>query len=357
MTEVHQFVQSFVDHDAISSHVRHLQRLLTSMGIKNDVYAGEWRGENSKARYFRDYNGSPDDIVMYHLSTASPIADFLGERHARLELNYHNITPYEYLAPWEPLIAPELEVARRQLGALATRTELGIGVSLYNEIELRNAGCRKTAVAPIMFDQEEFNVPPDARVDAQLKRAKFAGGSDWLFVGRLTPHKCQHEIIRAFDIYRRLYDGKARLHLVGGISSHRYLTSLRKYAELLELTEVVNITESVSSAALNSYYRNADVFVCLSEHEGFGVPVLEAMQNDVPVIAFDSSAVGETVGNGGLVLQEKSAATVAVAVHRVLSDDVLIKELASSGRARLADFTLAKSEARWREVIEQLVAS
>lgn len=356
MTGFHQFVQSFVDHDAISSHVRYLQRVLNSMGIKNDVYAGEWRGERSKARYFREYYGSSDDIVMYHLAIASPIAEFLGDHAARLVLNYHNITPYEYLAPWEPLVAPELEVARRQLGVLAPRTELGIGVSHYNELELREAGCRKTAVAPIMFDQEEFNVAPDPKVDASLKRGKDNGGVDWLFVGRLTPHKCQHEIIRAFDIYRRLYDSKARLHLVGGISSHRYMTSLRKYAELLELTDVVNITEGVSNEELSAYYRNADVFVCLSEHEGFGVPVLEAMQNDVPVVAYDSSAVGETVGSGGLVLKNKDAATVAAAVHRVLSDDVLVKELTHAGRLRLADFTLEKSESRWREVIEQLVA-
>ena len=326
------------------------------MGIKNDVYAGEWRGERSKARYFRDYRGSSDDVVMYHLSIASPIAEFLGECSARLTLNYHNITPFEYLAPWEPLVAPELEVARRQLSALAPRTELGVGVSHYNELELRDAGCRKTAVAPIMFDQEEFNVAPDAKVDSQLKRAKDSGGADWLFVGRLTPHKCQHEIIRAFDIYRRLYDSNARLHLVGGISSHRYLTSLRSYVELLELTGAVNITEGVSNEALSAYYSNADVFVCLSEHEGFGVPVLEAMQNDVPVIAFDSSAVGETVGSGGLVIKRKDAATVAAAVHRVLSDDALVKELTNAGRARLADFTLQKSEARWREVIEQLIS-
>ena len=107
MTEVNQFVHSFVDHDAISSHVRHLRRVIEGMGISTEIYAGEWRGERSKAKSFRDFApSSSDSWSMYHLSTASPIAEFLTDRPEHLAVNYHNVTPYDLLAPWEPVLRP-----------------------------------------------------------------------------------------------------------------------------------------------------------------------------------------------------------------------------------------------------------
>lgn len=357
MAELNQFVHSFVDHDAISSHVRHLHRIITSLGIDTGIYAGEWRGERSKAKSFRDFaSRSHDSWSLYHLSTASPIAEFLRDRPEHLALNYHNITPYEYLAPWEPVIAPELEIARKQLNMLAPRAEAAIGVSHFNEEELRAAGYKNTSVAPILFDPGDFEREEDAKVAASLMRAKAAGGANWLFVGRVTPHKCQHDVIQAFALYKRVYDPKARLYLVGGMSSHHYWTVLYKYLDLLNLTDSVFLTKGVSNGALGAYYKHSDVFVCMSEHEGFGVPVLEALWNDLPVIAYDAGAVGEVLGGGGILLKEKSSAVVAAAAHRVVADSAVRQGLVSAGRKRLDDFALARSEQIWREAIEKLVS-
>jgi L-malate glycosyltransferase len=358
VVEVNQFVHSFVDHDAISSHVRHLRRIISSLGITTDVYAGEWRGDRSKAKSFRDYEAHADDTWnLYHLSTASPIADFLDGRPEHLALNYHNVTPYEFLAPWEPVVAPELEIARKQLSNLASKAEAAIGVSRFNESELISAGYRNTSVAPILFDPGDFENQQDAKVAVELNKAKSTGGIDWLFVGRITPHKCQHQIIQAFAIYKRLYDSKARLHLVGGVSSHLYWTVLKQYAEQLNIKDSVFITKGVSNAALGAYYRNCDVFVCLSEHEGFGVPVLEALWNNMPVVAYNAGAVGEVLGSAGVVMSEKSPALVAAAVHRVASDPVIREQLAQAGQARLEQYSLSHSEQVWREAIEKLVAN
>ena len=358
--EVHQFVQSFVDHDAISSHVRHLRDVIIGMGIRSEVYAGEWRGQRSKASFFRDYDTSGaarDAWTLYHLSTASPIADYLESAPMRVAVNYHNITPYEFMAPWEPAVAPELSAARRQLRSLAGHTEAAIGVSQYNERELQHEGYRNTSVAPILFDPQEFERELDQSTVNELRARKANGGSDWLFVGRLTPHKCQHQIIQALAVYQRLYDPKARLHIVGGLSSHLYWTVLNKYVDVLGLTGSVFITKGVSNGALGAYYQECDAFVCVSEHEGFGVPLLEAMHNDTPVIAYDAAAVGETVGGGGVVLDDKSPARVAAAVHRVLSDDAVRDGVVAAGRTRLEAFSLEQARATWRQAIEKLVAN
>ncbi len=358
MTEIHQFVQSLVAHDAISTHARHLQSIIREMGYHSEIYAGEQQAGRNDAKYFREFVQTTDNDntwLLYHLSTLSPVADFLKDRPQRIAVNYHNITPAEYFAPWEPLIGAEVEAARRQFAEFSKSSEVAIGVSHYNEAELQEANYKNTMVAPVLFDPADFQRDLDSRLNGKLQRAKERGGSDWLFVGRVAPHKCQHDIIQAFAAYRQLFDSKARLHIVGGVSSHRYWTSLRRYVEALQLDDFVNITGGVSNGALGAYYRNADVFVCLSEHEGFGVPLLEAMHNDLPVVAFDAAAVGETVGDAALLLPEKTPATVAVAVHKLLNDEQLANSLVKSGNARLSDFELSKSTARWREVLAKMI--
>jgi L-malate glycosyltransferase len=359
MTAVHQFIHSFVDRDAASSHARHVQRIVRDMGLQSDVYAWEWRGERSKAKSFTDYRtaGDPNNTwMLYHLATESPIATFLHDRPERVAVNHHNITTPELIEPWEPTIAAELLRARSQFHDLAAHTERAIGVSKFNAEELLHAGYRNVDVAPVLFDPGDFEHAVDAKLDEQLKRAKHNGGSDWLFVGRVAPHKCLHDVVKALSVYRRVYDPNARLHLVGGMWSHRYWTVLNHYIDNIGLRDAVFVTNGVSNAALGAYYRNADVFVYLSEHEGFGVPVLEAFHNDVPVVAFNSTAIPETVGDGGIVLDDKASGRVAAAVHKVLSDGATRRALRQAGHRRLEEFTLAKSEARWREVIEKMVS-
>lgn len=354
MVAIHQFVHSYVDYDATATHARHLQRIIREMGYESEVFAGEWRGKLSKAAGFREYRGGAD-VLLYQFATASPLAAFLKERSEQLVLNYHNITPYDLIAPWEPMTAPELTIARQQLQQLNTRTSLAIGVSGYNAAELNDYGFSHTSIAPVLFDPEEFSEEIDPAKDRELKAQKDADTLDILFVGRLAPHKCQHDLIAGLAAYLHAYGGKARLHLVGGISSHRYYSVLQKYAETLGIRHAVNLTKSVSAGELGAYYANADVFTCVSMHEGFGVPMLEAMHQGLPVVAFGAAAIPETLGAGGLLLHDKSPSTLAATWHRLARDEKLRTELVSRGESRIADFALKNTQGRWQEIIAQLV--
>jgi glycosyltransferase involved in cell wall biosynthesis len=111
---------------------------------------------------------------------------------------------------------------------------------------------------------------------------------------------------------------------------------------------------SVPAGVLAAHYRAADAFVCLSDHEGFCVPLLEAMHHEVPIVAFASSAVPETLGGGGVVVDDKGPVTVAAAVHRVLGDQPLREALAAAGRARLAELSLERGRARLRAAVASL---
>ena len=273
--------------------------------------------------------------LLYQCSTGSPVAEWLLRRPEPKLSNYHNITPAAFFAPWEPHVGAELDVARRQLADLAAGTELAVCDSAYNEAELVELGYRATTVVPILLDTAAFEHEVDRAHLDRLLAAKAGGGADWLFVGRVAPNKCQHDLVKAFAAYRKLYDPRARLHLIGGSSSHAYLTALERFIEALDLGGAVRITGSVSAGELTAHYRAADAFVCLSEHEGFCVPLLEAMHHHVPIVALGAAAVPETLGGAGLVLDDKDPATVAATVARVVDDPALRAARVASGDARL----------------------
>ena len=167
----------------------------------------------------------------------------------------------------------------------------------------------------------------------QLAAAKAGGGADLLFVGRIVPSKGQHELVKALWAYRRLYDPAARLHLVGGTSSFAYLKALRGFIAELGLADAVRITGDVSDAALAAYFAAADAYLSLSAHEGFGVPLVEAMAAGVPVVARDVGAVAETVGDAALLLRGTDPSYVAAALHRACTDGPLRQR---AGRGRTA---------------------
>jgi glycosyltransferase involved in cell wall biosynthesis len=355
---IHQFIPSFAVTDAIGVHARQVRRLARQLGLASEIYCSNAHSfERGDARHYLTFSpkrSSDRTWLLYQLSTGSTVARFLRSRPEPKLLNYHNITPASLFLAWEPTVGAELQDGRTQLRDLAPTAELGIADSAFNQAELMDAGCASTAVAPVMVDLEVFDRGLDAVALDTLQRAKDGGGSDWLFVGRVAPHKCQHDVVKAFAAYRQLYDSKARLHLVGASSSHSYWTALERYVAALGLSGAVKLTGGVPPGALAAQFRAADVFVCLSEHEGFCVPLLEAMHHQLPIVAFDAAAVPETLADAGVLLADKSPLTVAAAVNRVLVDQPLRDALATAADHRLADFTLERSRARWVDVIERV---
>ena len=353
---LHQFVPTF-EPGAVGAHMLELQRLAReTMGVEADLFAEFVHPAfEGRARRHTDYGrrvpARPGDVLVYHMAIGSVVADFVRERPEPLVVDHHNITPPELYERWEPGAAYGCSWGRAQLPELAGRAALGVADSTFNEDELRRAGYPATATAPILLDAGLFDGLAAVDEDAAARLHETRTGANWLFVGRVSPNKCQHDVVKAFAAYRRLYDPGARLHLVGGSSSPAYWAALEGYAGALGLAGAVRLTGSVSGPQLQAHYRAADVFVCLSEHEGFCIPLLEAMAHSLPIVAFASSAVPGTLGDAGVLLASKRPATVAAAVHRVVSDDGLRGRLVAAGTARLAEFAPDRTRARWREVL------
>jgi glycosyltransferase involved in cell wall biosynthesis len=354
---VHQFVSSFVVRDAQSAHTLRVRDLLRDMGFDSRIYVRETRGAlAAESEHYRAFAPGPGPTyLLYQASTGSVLADFVAQRPEPVIVNYHNVTPPAFFEAWEPHVAVELDVGLRQMAELAPRTVLGICVSAFNERDLRGLGVERTAVAPVLLDLDALDSEPDPATHERLVRAKDAGGADLLFVGRLSPNKAQHDLVKALAAYRRLYDPAARLRLVGGPASPAYERALRGFVAALDLDDVVDIAGSLSEAEMLAYYRTADAFVCVSEHEGFCIPLVEAMHHGVPVVAFDAGAVSETVAGGGLVLHEKHPGLVAAAVDRVVGDPVFAERLVAAGHRRAAEFSLENTRARFATAIRQVV--
>ena len=347
MTAVHHFVPTY-EPGAVGGHILEMQKLCHELGWESEVFTEHLRG--LPGRDFRDYDrlAKPDDLLVYHMAIGSTVADFVAARPERLVVDHHNLTPVSFYAAWEPDVVHGLAWGRAQLTALASRTTLGVADSSYNESELRDAGYRRTVVAPILFDFGQFDrdVDPSHLDDDRTV---------WLFVGRIAPNKCHQDLIKAFAVYRRVYDATAVLRIVGGSASDRYVGALKELVSALQLDDAVVFSGPVSDAELTCHYRTADVYVSLSEHEGFCVPVLEAMHNGVPVVAYASTAVPETLGAGGVCLPTKAPTTVAAAVHRVLTDDAVRGALVAAARDHLETFALPATRRRMTEALQSVL--
>jgi glycosyltransferase involved in cell wall biosynthesis len=232
-----------------------------------------------------------------------------------------------------------------------------VAVSHYNETELAEAGYQPTAVVPLLIDMTTTGEPPDRALGARLAAAKARGGADLLYVGKISPHKAPHDLVKMFSVYRRLYDPAARLHLVGSPLGDTYGPALTAFIDRLGLAGSVSVTGSVTKAELEAYFAAADVYVSASNHEGFCVPLVEAMGHGLPVVAYGVAAVPETVGAAGLLLANKSPLRFAAAVDRVVHDAALRATMVAAGAERVAAYDLDTSCRGYAEVIGQAVGA
>ncbi len=356
---VDQVIPSLASRDAIGVHSITLTESLREAGIDSDIYYGNCTPDVAdRGRPVVELGRAHKDRwLLYQSSIGSPVFDILAARSEPKLVNYHNITPAALLEEWEPHVGYEVRLGRTQLERLAVESHLAVADSAYNEGELVEAGYRSTAVVPLLIDMTSAGAPPDPGRLARLGEAKAAGGADFLFVGKVSPHKAPHDLVKMLAVYRRLYDPAARLHLVGSPLGDRYAEALAGFVARLGLEGAVTVTGSLSAAELEAYWAMTDVFVCASDHEGFCVPLVEAMGHRVPVVAYGVTAVPETVGDAGLVLADKDPLRFAAAVHRVMTDATLRERLAAAAADRVATYSVERSRRRFVELVVAAVGA
>jgi glycosyltransferase involved in cell wall biosynthesis len=349
---VDQVIPSLAVRDAIGVHTLALTEALRAAGVMSDIFYGDCAPELLKLARPVGALGraTKDRWLLYQSSIGSPIFDAFASRTEPKLVNYHNITPADLLLSWEPSVGYEVGLGREQLGRIAPQCRLAIADSAFNEGELIDAGFGATAVAPLLIDMTVHGDAAPGRL-RQLRAAKADGGPDFLFVGKVSPHKAPHDLVKMLAVYRRLYHPHARLHLVGSPLGRRYGPALDAFVADLGLTDAVSVVGSVQPEELEAYYRAADVFVCASDHEGFCVPIVEAMAHDLPVVAYGTAAVPETVQDAGLLLESKDPLLFAAAVHRVVEDQQLRQQFTRAAKRRVESFSLARARTRFVDLV------
>ncbi len=342
MKAVHQLLAALSYGDAIGNEALAIQRQLRGAGHQSDVFAELVHPRVAHlARPLWEYRevSSPDTVCLYHFSIGSAAGRLIHGAPDRLVVIYHNITPARFFLGFHPHLAGLCHHGRRELEAFAERTELALGDSEFNRRELEQAGFRATAVLPIVLDLPLYERP----VSAVMRRLYDDGRVNVLFVGRIIPNKRIDDLIRCFAVFQKWLRPHSRLLLVGDYRGfERYFDRLNELVRELRLSEVV-FTGQVDDDELYACYRLADVFLCLSEHEGFCVPLQEAMHFGLPVIAFEAGAVRETLRGGGLLLQDKSPRLVAEVLDQLtrgtaLRRAVLASQAEAVARIRGTDF-------------------
>ena len=326
---IHQLSVSAAYGDAIGGEIFTVRDALREAGYESDVFVELVDARMaSEVRPYQEYRevSRPDNVVLLHFSLGSKVSELARRIDDRLVLIYHNITPAEWFAPYALGIARECQRGR------AERATLALGDSEYNRRELEELGYAETGVLPLIVDLSRLDEPADPMV-----RDRFDDGrTNLLFVGRCVPNKRMEDLLRAFAYYRRFIDHRARLILVGEYRSFvLYFDALQALAGELGLDEV-HFTGHVSQAELNAYYEVADCFVCVSEHEGFCVPIFEAIHRDLPVVAYSAAAIPYSTGRGVLLTHDKDPAMLAETIHAVLTDDALRAALLRRQRRALA---------------------
>ncbi len=347
--EINQILPSFTSGDAISNEVMEIKNFLKSEGHDCNVFANHIHSSLCGVKSYRKISKKKRDcLTIHHMSIGSELDSILPIIPGKKMMIYHNITPSDYFTGVNDELARLCSLGRQELSSLRACMSLALGDSEYNRKELVEAGYEHTGVLPILLNFSKYDEKPNLDV---MKRYG-DGKTNIIFVGRISPNKRQDEVIRCFHHYKKYVNPNSRLILVGSyVGMERYYFALKDLLKKLGLSADVVITGQVGFPDLVAHYLTADLFLCMSEHEGFCVPLLESMYYKIPIIAYNAAAVPSTLGGSGILVNKKDPLIVGELMDFVLSDENLKERMIKKQTRRLKDFSQERTEAKLRKYL------
>lgn len=339
--------------DAVGNDALAIDDTLRRSGYQTCIYAEniDKRIDKSIVRKAVELKSlKKDDLIIYHFSTGSQLNTKLDQYPCKIVMRYHNITPYQFFEGYSPALTELCWQGREQLKALKNTIKYCIAASEFNKRDLERLGfqCR-IDVLPIVIPFADYEKEPNQGVIRKYKTDEYI---NILFTGRIAPNKKQEDVIAAFYLYQKYYNPKSRLFIVGSYDGMaKYYNKLKNYVNNLQVKNVY-FTGHIKFDEILAYYRAADLFVCMSEHEGFCVPIVEAMFFDLPIVAYDSTAVGGTLGGAGVLLKEKNPLETAGVIDYIVNHPELSQKMIQNGRERLRDFEHDSIEKRFLKCLK-----
>ncbi len=335
---IDQWVPAFHRGDAIGDEAFSLRDFFRSQGFVSDIYCLERdEGLEKESFLWRDFRPpQPEDIVILHFALPSPLSFELIRLPCHRVIIHHNVTAPEFFAGFSEEMVRLAILGRRELRQIGPFIDLALADSAFNRQELVSLGFRRTAVFPLYINFERYTRP----FNRFLYNLYCDGRVNFLFVGRIVPNKKIEHLIKIIFYYKKYISPLVRLIVVGKKNSlPKYYESLVRLADdfYLQPEEIV-FPGHVPDEDMFALYRAANVFVSMSEHEGFCLPLLESMIFDLPVVAYSAGAVPETLDGAGVLLTEKKIAEIAELLSLIANDAGLRARILERQRERLAKF-------------------
>jgi glycosyltransferase involved in cell wall biosynthesis len=334
---VEQFLPAFHYGDAVGNSALALHQFLLSRGVESRLLAMTCdECLRDQAAPFCDYIMDPASIKIMHFAIPSPLTDFFLEAKGKKVMIYHNITPAHFFAGYSDAMVRLTSAGREHLGRLIDCFALSLGVSQYNADELHELGFQDVRVFPLLVNLDDYVQAPSRAYMELLKNER----KNILFTGRITPNKKIEDLIKVVFFYKKYISPAVRLIVVGNTSTlPKYFLAVQDLAARFYLTaEDVLFTGHLPMDEFLAAYRLADVFLSMSEHEGFCLPILESCFFQVPVVAYDAAAVAETLDGAGVLFRDKDPARVAGLVEQVLENEPLRRQLQARAAAKIGAY-------------------
>jgi glycosyltransferase involved in cell wall biosynthesis len=351
----YQMVGNIVIGDAIGNEVIMLDKLIRKMGFETCIFYETATEEAAKIS--SHYSIMPEinnkDIVLYHYASATKITYVFCELKCRKILRYHNVTPPVFFLGYDTMIYSLCQKGLKEVQDLSNKVDYCLAVSEFNKIDLENMGFTcKIDVLPILLPYEDYMKTPSEKIINKYSD----GTTNIISVGRIfAPNKRWENIIKTFYFYQKYVDKNSRLFLVGSYGRNEiYPQRLMSYVKDLELKNVI-FTGHIPFDEILAYYRIADVYLCMSEHEGFCVPLLEAMLFNKPIIAYSTTAIPYTLDGAGFLLEKNDPLEAALIIERILKDRILRDEILKKQNERLLFFETQRVSEMFKQCIEDFI--
>jgi len=342
--------------DAVGNDTIAIQHALLDRGYEAVIYAEliDRRFENENIKSIEDWvSPKKDDVIIYHLSIGWKNIDLIRKAKCKKIAIYHNITPTVFNENYDVNAYKSCKYGLEEVKKMSDVFDYCLADSEFNKQDLLSLGYTcPIDVLPVMVAFDDYKKKPAQSI---IKKYSGKSGANILFVGRVAPNKKHEDIIAAFSLYKKYYDKNARLFLIGNYAKRDiYFRRLRDYVKSLDVQDVY-FSGHIKFHDILAYYSIADLFVCMSEHEGFCVPLLEAMYFEVPIIAYDSTAIPDTLGDAGVLVKEKNYAEIAGLMNRLITDQNLRKTLIDKEQERLKNFNNEKIRNMLYQYIEKFI--
>lgn len=335
---VDQLVPAFHRGDAIGDTASHLKKFFLTQGFHSQIYClSRDSGLEEESMLFTSFpKPSPSDITILHFALPSPLTQAFIELPSKKIIVYHNITPPEFFSEFSPEMARISLLGKEELKSLIPHVSLVLADSEYNRQDILRLGFKRAEVFPLFIDYQKYNKAPSRFIYEIFRDERL----NILFVGRIAPNKKIEELIKVTFYFKKYISPLVRLIVVGKTSTiPKYYQSLINLADAFYLMpEEICFTGHILDEEMFALYKASDIFLSLSEHEGFGLPFVESMIFDLPIVAYDCTAVPYTLGGAGLLIKNKRVDYLGEMLNIVAHDRKLREKIIEGQRQRLKEF-------------------